>query len=89
MQRFTNWLCRLIVLAFVVIGLPRIAWCMWHDAQHRELWADPNHNFPLEIALLVFLLVASVWLAIEIFRRQQLIRERHVFEQSRNGVPRG
>ncbi len=56
-----NRVYKFVTLAFFLIGVPRLAWCMIRDSRHPEWWGDISHNFALELALLgVF--VAGVFL---------------------------
>ena len=64
-----KWVYRLVTLAYFLIAVPRVAWCLMRDYQQLESWGDLNHNFPLELALLgVFITVVAalgwqVWTA--------------------------
>jgi hypothetical protein len=63
-----KYVYRVIVLAFLLLGIPRCTLGMIDDYRHPELWsADINHCFPLEVGMLVVALLMCVWLGREIF----------------------
>ena len=78
-----NIFYKLLVLAFFLIGIPRIAWCMMLDYKNPQRWTDLNHNFPLEAVLLGVFLVLAVALGVYVWRTEKRnqqcrrARERH------------